>query len=172
MKLSAVALNVMTLLATFATTTQASGFFVVIHSEDPSKHPVGACKGEDTLLQAELGLTIMGIPGVQDLNNKRNLRSLTDSGFCRYYCQGFRPGTCWQVYPRCYPIRRALDEEAEPVEDSESLPDTITEDHSLTCSKAVIAIEEKMQKFANNVTTPECKAALMDKKTFQCFNEE
>ena len=48
----------------------------------------------------------------------------------------------------------------------------IISDHSLECAKTVLAIEDGLKELADFAITDSCRAALLDKKEYECFRVE
>ena len=48
----------------------------------------------------------------------------------------------------------------------------IISDHSLDCAKTVLVVEESLKELADFAITDSCRAALLDKKEYECFRVE
>ena len=170
MKFSAVAFNSFALIIAFFGTysAEAKGLSVIAVSDEPSKHPFGACDADNSLIRDEISKAAKKIVGDQ-VNPNQNLRSLYT---CTDLCRSFSRGTCWVAYPTCWPMRRLRDLKDDAGDAALAvLPDNIKEDHSMKCAKAILAVEETMAGLVDTVQSAECKSALKDPKTYRCFME-
>jgi hypothetical protein len=161
------------IMASSPTTSTAQLIGLAIATEHPNMHPANACAQQDTMILDEIAAAMISEELLQaQLGSDGNRKLYQMSTTCKLSCRGFYPGTCWYVYPWCWPFRRSLrtlqtEPHVEPITD---LVDDLEVDHSVDCAMSIIAAEAKMKALALTIDAGACRNALLEKKIYQCVH--
>jgi hypothetical protein len=162
------------IMASSPTTSTAQLIGLAIATEHPDLHPANACAKQDMLILDEIAAALISEESLQTqlLGSDGNRKLYQMSTTCKLSCRGFYPGTCWYVYPWCWPFRRSLrtlqtEPHVEPITD---LVDDLEVDHSVECAMSIIAAEAKMKALFLTIDAGACRNALLEKKIYQCVH--
>jgi hypothetical protein len=133
------------------------GVLVKIHSPVPPSDQAALQQAEQSLLQTPLFSNATSTGSNRNLRGDRLLCTT-----CACLCQGFAPGTCYQVHSKCTGWRRLAEADEEP-EASFNIRE-LQSSTSAECATMKTAVRDAMELAVSTTTEPK-----IDDASMTCF---